>query len=169
MDDVKFVINYDFPSNAEDYIHRIGRTGRSNNKGTSYTLFTPANAGKVDELINILNETNQYINPELYQLKKYNPKGMNNRRGGGNMNRKPFGQGGGFKKNSYGQGNKTGGGYGRSNYDNSGGFKKNYESNGYSNGAGNSKYGERKMNSHTRFDDRSATTSTAYSNGSRFQ
>ena len=66
VDDVKFVINYDFPSNVEDYIHRIGRTGRSNNKGTSYTFFTPSNSAKVDELINILNETNQVcrLNPQ---------------------------------------------------------------------------------------------------------
>merc|ERR1719458_1680098 len=28
VDDVKFVINYDYPNNSEDYIHRIGRTGR---------------------------------------------------------------------------------------------------------------------------------------------
>ena len=27
--DIKFVINYDFPNNVEDYVHRIGRTGRA--------------------------------------------------------------------------------------------------------------------------------------------
>ena len=27
VDDVKFVVNYDYPNNSEDYIHRIGRTG----------------------------------------------------------------------------------------------------------------------------------------------
>lgn len=59
VDDVKYVINYDFPNDTEDYVHRIGRTGRSNNKGTSYTFFTEENAGKVDELVNILNETDQ--------------------------------------------------------------------------------------------------------------
>ena len=61
VDDVKFVINYDFPMNTEDYVHRIGRTGRSNNKGTSYTFFTRDNAGngKADELIAILQESNQ--------------------------------------------------------------------------------------------------------------
>ena len=32
VDDVKFVINYDYPNNSEDYIHRIGRTGRKDNK-----------------------------------------------------------------------------------------------------------------------------------------
>ena len=43
VDDVKFVVNYDYPNNSEDYIHRIGRTGRRNNTGTAYTFFTSAN------------------------------------------------------------------------------------------------------------------------------
>lgn len=47
MEDVKFVINYDYPNNSEDYVHRIGRTGRSHNTGTAYTLFTPNNSAKV--------------------------------------------------------------------------------------------------------------------------
>ncbi|MGB1599242.1 MAG: DEAD/DEAH box helicase, partial [Promethearchaeia archaeon] len=34
--EVKAVINYDFPSNVEDYVHRIGRTGRAGAKGTAY-------------------------------------------------------------------------------------------------------------------------------------
>ena len=46
VDDIKFVINYDYPSNSEDYIHRIARTGRKGNTGTSYTLFTPQNSAK---------------------------------------------------------------------------------------------------------------------------
>lgn len=47
VEDVKFVINYDYPNNSEDYVHRIGRTGRSQNTGTAYTLFTPNNSAKV--------------------------------------------------------------------------------------------------------------------------
>jgi len=30
--DIKFVINYDYPKDAEDYVHRIGRTGRRDYK-----------------------------------------------------------------------------------------------------------------------------------------
>lgn len=59
VDDVKYVINFDFPNNTEDYIHRIGRTGRSTNKGTSYTFFTPANGAKAGDLIGVLREANQ--------------------------------------------------------------------------------------------------------------
>ncbi|KAK9730663.1 ATP-dependent RNA helicase dbp2, partial [Basidiobolus ranarum] len=42
--DVKFVINYDFPNNVEDYVHRIGRTGRGGATGASITFFTLENA-----------------------------------------------------------------------------------------------------------------------------
>jgi len=36
--DIKYVINYDFPQVIEDYVHRIGRTGRAGAKGTAYTF-----------------------------------------------------------------------------------------------------------------------------------
>ncbi len=39
--DVKYVINYDFPNTIEDYVHRIGRTGRAGALGKSHTFFTP--------------------------------------------------------------------------------------------------------------------------------
>jgi len=41
IDDVSHVFNYDVPQDAEDYIHRIGRTGRAGRKGVSITFFTP--------------------------------------------------------------------------------------------------------------------------------
>jgi ATP-dependent RNA helicase RhlE len=45
VDSVSHVINYDVPSAPEDYVHRIGRTGRAGNKGQAITIVTP-----VDEL-----------------------------------------------------------------------------------------------------------------------
>lgn len=53
------VINYDFPNTSEDYIHRIGRTGRSQNKGTSHTLLTEDDARHAKSLISVLREANQ--------------------------------------------------------------------------------------------------------------
>lgn len=38
--DITHVINYDYPNNSEDYVHRIGRTGRAGAKGTAITFFT---------------------------------------------------------------------------------------------------------------------------------
>ena len=37
---IVLVINFKCPSHIEDYIHRIGRTGRAGNKGTAITFFT---------------------------------------------------------------------------------------------------------------------------------
>jgi ATP-dependent RNA helicase RhlE len=37
---VSHVINYDVPENAEDYVHRIGRTGRARHTGEAFTLVT---------------------------------------------------------------------------------------------------------------------------------
>lgn len=38
VDDIPLVINYDVPHDAEDYVHRIGRTARAENNGTAITL-----------------------------------------------------------------------------------------------------------------------------------
>ena len=35
---VEFVINYDLPENPENYVHRVGRTGRGRNKGRAYSF-----------------------------------------------------------------------------------------------------------------------------------
>lgn len=41
--DVEVVINFSFPLTLEDYVHRIGRTGRAGKKGVAHTFFTQAN------------------------------------------------------------------------------------------------------------------------------
>jgi ATP-dependent RNA helicase DDX5/DBP2 len=97
VDDIKFVINYDYPNNSEDYIHRIGRTGRKGNTGTSYTLFTPHNAPKARDLISVLTEAKQVVNPKLQEL---TAGGF--RKGGGGGGR--YGGGGGGGGGRYGGG-----------------------------------------------------------------
>jgi len=66
--DIKFVINYDYPNSSEDYVHRIGRTARSENTGTAYTFFTANNAKQASELISVLQEANQKVHPRLIQM-----------------------------------------------------------------------------------------------------
>ena len=63
--DVKLVVNFDMPNNIEDYIHRIGRTGRAGATGIAYSFFTDAARGIAKDLITILREAQQIIPPQL--------------------------------------------------------------------------------------------------------
>merc|ERR1719262_703905 len=63
--DIKYVINYDMPRQIEDYIHRIGRTGRAGATGSSYSFLTQSNARMASELIEVLKEANQNVPKEL--------------------------------------------------------------------------------------------------------
>jgi superfamily II DNA/RNA helicase len=48
--DVSHVINYDAPHHSEDYVHRIGRTGRAGKLGVAVTIVTRADARSIDEI-----------------------------------------------------------------------------------------------------------------------
>ncbi|PKC13804.1 DEAD-domain-containing protein [Rhizophagus irregularis] len=65
---VEYVINYTFPLTIEDYVHRIGRTGRAGNKGISHTLFTSHDKAHSGELINVLRQSNQKIPESLLKF-----------------------------------------------------------------------------------------------------
>ena len=45
--DISFVINYDFPKNMDDYVHRIGRTGRAGAKGIAVSFINPEDDQKI--------------------------------------------------------------------------------------------------------------------------
>lgn len=62
---VTHVINYDLPSDIDDYVHRIGRTGRAGNTGISTAFFNRGNKNIVRELIDLLREAHQDIPPWL--------------------------------------------------------------------------------------------------------
>lgn len=68
VEDVKYVINFDYPNSSEDYIHRIGRTGRCDQPGTAYAFFTSTNQRQAKDLIAVLEEAGQPINPKLHDL-----------------------------------------------------------------------------------------------------
>jgi ATP-dependent RNA helicase DDX5/DBP2 len=55
------VINYDFPNGVEDYIHRIGRTGRAGASGEAYTFLTSQDGKYCRELIRVLREAGQVL------------------------------------------------------------------------------------------------------------
>tara|TARA_B100001057_G_scaffold499591_1_gene610877 strand:+ start:1816 stop:3240 length:1425 start_codon:yes stop_codon:yes gene_type:complete len=60
---IKHVINYDLPQVPEDYIHRVGRTGRAGKEGSALTFLTPS-----DKLM--WNSINKLINPNFVSLQK---------------------------------------------------------------------------------------------------
>ena len=65
------VVNYDFPNGVEDYIHRIGRTGRAGASGEAYTLFTPQDSRYARELARVLREAGQQVPPELESMQSF--------------------------------------------------------------------------------------------------
>ncbi|KAI0218497.1 RNA-dependent ATPase [Massospora cicadina] len=65
---VEYVINYTFPLTIDDYVHRIGRTGRAGNKGISHTFFTPQDKAHSGELINVLKSANQEVPESLMKF-----------------------------------------------------------------------------------------------------
>ena len=67
--DVSHVINYDIPQNPEDYVHRIGRTGRMDREGDAFSLFT---ASDQDFLKNIERFIGQTIKREKIENFPYN-------------------------------------------------------------------------------------------------
>ena len=71
------------PGNIEDYVHRIGRTGRAGAYGTAITFFTGANTKLTRPLINVLRESNQEIPDGLAQLRGFGGGGGGRGFGGG--------------------------------------------------------------------------------------
>ncbi|KAI9078083.1 hypothetical protein K1719_040008 [Acacia pycnantha] len=98
--DIRVVVNYDFPTGVEDYVHRIGRTGRAGATGLAYTFFGDQDAKHASDLIKILEGASQRVPPELCDLAS---------RGGGMNRSRRWGSGG-----SGGRGGRSdsGSGYG---------------------------------------------------------
>ncbi|KAI5815206.1 ATP-dependent RNA helicase DBP2 [Pyronema omphalodes] len=100
---ITHVINFDYPNNSEDYVHRIGRTGRGGAKGTAITFFTTNDNKQARDLLTILREAKQQIPPELADMgrggyggghSRYGRGGRGGRGGGGfhNSNSAPLGR-----------------------------------------------------------------------------
>ena len=105
--DVKVVVNFDFPNNVADYIHRIGRTGRAGARGTAVTYMTTKNAKAAREVIKVMTEGGSVVPDELRRLADMGGFGG---RGGGGRSRggggsRGYGGGGGYGGGSSGSNN----------------------------------------------------------------
>ncbi|KAM2367252.1 hypothetical protein ACFXTH_044964 [Malus domestica] len=111
--DIRVVINYDFPTGVEDYVHRIGRTGRAGATGLAYTFFGDQDAKYASDLIKVLEGANQRVPPEVRELASRGG-GMNRFRrwGSGPSGGRDGGRGGRNDSSYGGRDGGRGGGYG---------------------------------------------------------
>merc|ERR1719239_771932 len=81
---VKHVINYDLPGDVEEYVHRIGRTGRMGNLGLATSFFNDKNRNLVKDLVELIVEANQDL-PSWLEAMSLDSRNMygGGRRGGG--------------------------------------------------------------------------------------
>src|ERR1700759_1743223 len=86
---VTHVINYDLPTDIDDYVHRIGRTGRAGNTGMSTAFFNRGNRGVVRDLLELLREANQEVPSFLENIARESSGfgGRGGGRGGGGRGR----------------------------------------------------------------------------------
>ncbi|XP_058479434.1 DEAD-box helicase 3 X-linked a isoform X2 [Solea solea] len=68
ISNVKHVINFDLPSDIEEYVHRIGRTGRVGNLGLATSFFNDKNSNITKDLLDILGEAKQEVPSWLESL-----------------------------------------------------------------------------------------------------
>ncbi|KAL1919661.1 uncharacterized protein VTP21DRAFT_1592 [Calcarisporiella thermophila] len=121
---VTHVINYDLPTDIDDYVHRIGRTGRAGNVGVATAFFNRNNKNIVRDMIQLLREANQDVPQWLETVARetrttsngYSNGGSRGGRGGG---RGGFGANRDFRKMGNGNSNNR------------------YPSNNHANGWGN--------------------------------
>jgi len=119
IENIELVINFDLPQDMDQYVHRIGRTGRAGKKGLAVSFITNANAGVASKLVDILNEARQPVPQFLLDMTRSNRGGGgggSSRGGGGGGGR---GRGGGFRSGGNNSFYNGGGGYYNNNHNSS--------------------------------------------------
>lgn len=130
---VTHVINFDLPTDIEEYVHRIGRTGRMGNLGVATSFFNDKNRNIVRDLVELLSETNQEV-PSWLESFAHDMNAPNFSRRGGGGSKSRYG-GSGFGARDYRQ-QPGGGGSGGGGPSRSGGGSRGYNSYGGGGGGG---------------------------------
>jgi superfamily II DNA/RNA helicase len=66
--DVSHVFNFDLPIHPDDYVHRIGRTGRAGKFGVAISIITPEDTRHLDAILKLINKPIEWIGPGLNAL-----------------------------------------------------------------------------------------------------
>ncbi len=122
---VLHVINYDLPTNIDDYVHRIGRTGRAGNSGLTTALISERDSSILADLLDLLRESDQEV-PEwfeslVYRTSKYSRPAKKGGRGGSRFGGSDFRRSGGGGARGRPNGGYGGGGGGMGYRSDSGG------------------------------------------------
>lgn len=83
---VAHVVNFDLPNDIDDYVHRIGRTGRAGKTGLATAFFNENNSSLARPLADLMLEANQEVPAWLSRFAARSSYGKN-RRGGGSGGR----------------------------------------------------------------------------------
>ncbi|MBK8965325.1 MAG: DEAD/DEAH box helicase [Lewinellaceae bacterium] len=111
IDGIDLIVNYDVPQDAEDYVHRVGRTARAAREGTALTLIGPSDQRRFQRIEELIGSTVEKLPvPEaLGEAPAYAPgkqRSFGGGRGGGGRSsggRKSSGGGGGHRRKQGGQ------------------------------------------------------------------
>ncbi|WP_292900168.1 DEAD/DEAH box helicase [Nitratireductor sp.] len=66
---VSHVFNFDIPTHADDYVHRIGRTGRAGREGAAFTLITKADRKYMDSIEKLIGQEVEWLDGDLSTLR----------------------------------------------------------------------------------------------------
>ncbi|KAK6126829.1 hypothetical protein DH2020_039422 [Rehmannia glutinosa] len=116
---VSHVINFDLPNDIDDYVHRIGRTGRAGKSGLATAFFNENNTSMARPLADLMKESNQEVPDWLTRFASRSSYGGKSRRGGGRFGARDFRRDSSYNRSGgggdyYGGGSSAGysGGYG---------------------------------------------------------
>ncbi|KDP21899.1 hypothetical protein JCGZ_03037 [Jatropha curcas] len=107
---VAHVVNFDLPNDIDDYVHRIGRTGRAGKTGLATAFFNENNLSLARSLADLMQEANQEVPAWLTRFaSRVSYNGGKNRRTGGRFGSRDFRREGSFTRATdyYGGGNSS--------------------------------------------------------------
>ena len=85
--DVSHVFNFDVPIHPDDYVHRIGRTGRAGKFGTAYSIVTTEDSRHIEAILKLINKDVEWIGPKFDELGEAPVEERSHRSGGRDRDR----------------------------------------------------------------------------------